>query len=141
MPLAESVRPAEYLWRVAAAGENVQFAITWGTRSTQRLNGLLSPLVLFLPGSFSLFAQLLDSDLPGVANATLTPATGGISSARTVHTGPVLLGPTVRSVTALSAGVSVTVNGVAMPLAQSASADVAAPSLLTAGTVLAEHAP
>jgi hypothetical protein len=139
--LCEQAANPEFLWRIEAAGVNTLFRLTFGTRSTQRLVRLRSPLVCVVPGGFMLEAEQLDPGLPAVAVSAMTAATGGIETLRSVSgAAPEALPETARRVTALAVGTALTIDGTGLALAVGASIDVVAPTVLTSGRVLIEHA-
>ena len=136
--LVESRSPTQYLWRVQAQGTNCQFRLTWGS-SSQTLQNILSPVLAFVAGRFMLETELVDTELPGTARATLTCATGGLSRVRTVQSALGAIPATAQQATALAAA-TIAVSAAPLVMAAGDTLPIAAPALLTAGgPLLLEH--
>lgn len=132
--------PTQLLWRVTAYATNATFALEWGTYANHRLEGLLSPLAISIPGRFSLLAVPVDDELAVSAQANLSVSSGGLSVARGLQTTLGALSPYVGKVVALAAS-TVSVGGSAVVLTPGQTLDVAAPAVLTAGgPLLVEYA-
>lgn len=137
-PLAEAQAP-EFLWRVSAIGSNVTFQLTYGTRMSLAVESLLSPFVAFIPGRFNLQARRIDPEAAGSAECTVTCATGGTSRIHQIATAAGAFHPGAVRATALTAGTTLTVGGVAVTLAAVGdSVPLVAPSALVAGAVVVE---
>lgn len=145
--LCESTANPVMCWRVAAAGQNVRFRLTWGVNDTNVLEDLASPLVVTVPGKFRLDVSKVT---PGVA----ADAGGNFTASGASHEHicravlpipgafPFELSRYTRRVTALAtAGVSI--GGTVVALTANQSVDVASPALLTAATgpVLVDYSP
>lgn len=133
-------RQTQLLWRVCAYSDNALFRLSWGTYASHVLEGLRSPLAISIPGAFTLQAITVDRAQAIAAAGNLSVSSGGISIARTVQSVVGAISRYASRATAITAGVSVTINGNVVPVALGASVDLAWPATLVAGTVLLDHA-
>jgi len=133
------VMAAEYLWRVSVAGENLLLDLTYGTGATTRLTDLRLPFVAFVPGACNLVARKINPEASAFARPTLTAASGGLGVVRQFVAAAGVLDARTRRLTAIGAGTTVTVAGVAFAFAAIGNTlDVVDPTVLTAGSVVAE---
>lgn len=131
--------PNSLLWRVSAAATNGQFRLTWGTSANNTLTGLLSPLVVSLPGAFNLQIVAVDPDVVCHGMAALSVSSGGLPVCRSLA-GVGVLSPYAARVQALAA-TTVSVGGTAVVLAAGDRLDVGAPAVVTVGgPVVVEYA-
>ena len=135
IPLLDATR-AESLWRVSVFGD-VEIELIYGTRATIRLIAV-APFVSDVPGQLTLSARPIDPTTQTRAFATLTPSGApGLAIARQVIPGPQSLPEAAANYFALTAS-TVTVGGVALPVAVGQWIPVVAGSVLAAGSGLVE---
>lgn len=135
--VAECLR-AHSLWRVVAKGRSVKLSLTYGTNANLQINDLLSPLVIYVPGQFALYAEPegINGQTPEVV-CSVTPVTNaGIAHARRIVAGgPLALNPAATRYFALTDSVVSIHGGTANgPVPALSSIPLVAGSSLTSGT-------
>lgn len=140
--LAGAMR-ADSLWRVTVRGKSIKCDIQYGTSSQRRINGLLAPLVIFVPGAFDLYVGpegINGQDAEAIVSVTPVSNSGIACARRIVAGGPFALNPDAKSYFALTDSVVSIHGGTAVvPVPALSSIPLVAGSSLTSGTGYEEY--
>ncbi len=128
------VTKAAALWRLSVFGA-VRVTIAYGTSKNRDIVRLLAPVVITLPGQFTVTAEPTNTGVGATAVVTLTQATAGaLSQARKfVAGGPVALDDGAVRFVALAAA-SLTISGVVVAVPTLSTVPLVAGSVLTSGS-------
>ena len=136
--LIDSMR-AEFLWRLTAHGQNVQFSLTYGTKATRTLERILLPLEAAIPGQVNLTAFKVDPEQSAECVVTFTAI--GSSGAQSVRTfaepGP--LPSSAKAFTALTASTLVVAGIAGVVVVTGQTLPLISPTSVTTGVGIVEH--